>query len=55
MKDSDPVNLFRYVVGGIRNVGLAYIHLIEPRSTSAGGSDKTDESAPSTARKLRRT
>lgn len=49
MKDSDPVNLFRYVVEGICNVGLAYIHLIEPRSTSAGGSDKTDESAPSTA------
>ncbi|WP_258316348.1 alkene reductase [Cylindrospermopsis raciborskii] len=46
MKDSDPVNLFRYVVEGICNVGLAYIHLIEPRSTSAGGSDKTDESAP---------
>ncbi|NDD66391.1 alkene reductase [bacterium] len=47
--DSDPVALFTYVLGELNRRGIAYVHMIEPRATSAGGSDAIDPNAPSTS------
>lgn len=47
--DSDPIGLFSYVINQLNKYKLAYLHLIEPRATSAGGSDLINEEAPSTA------
>jgi N-ethylmaleimide reductase len=49
MHDSDPVALFTYVLQELEKRGVAYVHLIEPRSTSAGGGDDVMENAPETA------
>ncbi|MDE2056778.1 MAG: alkene reductase [Betaproteobacteria bacterium] len=49
MSDSDPIALFNGVIDRINPLHLAYLHLIEPRSTMAGGSDQVAENAPSTA------
>ena len=49
MSDSDTAGLFTYVVSELAKLKLAYLHLIEPRSTMAGGSDKTLDDAPNTA------
>lgn len=49
MHDSDPVALFTHVLGEINRRGLAYVHMIEPRATAAGGSDATNAQAPSTS------
>ncbi len=49
MKDSDPVKLFTYVLGELSLRNIAYVHLIEPRSTNAGGMDGNIEGAPDTA------
>lgn len=35
MGDSDPVALFTYVIGKLSDKGIAYLHLIEPRSSGA--------------------
>ncbi len=53
MCDHDPVGLFSYVVECLNEREIAYIHMIEPRATNAGGSDKIDESMPSTAHLFR--
>lgn len=53
MQDSDPIALFSYVLEQLSNHGLGYVHLIEPRATSAGGSDTVMENAPETARLFR--
>lgn len=39
MADSDPVTLFQHVIGELDRRGLAYLHLIEPRASSAGAQD----------------
>ncbi len=49
MSDSDPVKLFTYVLGELNNRGIAYAHVIEPRSSGAGSRDENIESAPRTA------
>jgi N-ethylmaleimide reductase len=49
MKDSDPVALFSYVIEQLNNRNIAYVHVIEPRATSAGGSDAVNADAPSTS------
>ncbi len=54
MADSDPVALFNAVIEQINTCGLAYLHMIEPRSTSAGGNDQVAESAPITASMFRK-
>ena len=51
--DSDPVALFTAVINKLNTYGLAYLHMIEPRSTSAGGNDKHDEAAPVTSELFR--
>jgi N-ethylmaleimide reductase len=34
--EPDPMPLYSYVVKSLDKLGLAYLHLIEPRSSSAG-------------------
>ena len=46
MSDSNPVNLFTYVLIELNKRGIAYVHLIEPRATSAGSSDGIVAHAP---------
>ena len=49
MSDSDPVALFSHVLGQLNTRQIAYVHMIEPRATSAGGSDAVAQDAPSTS------
>jgi N-ethylmaleimide reductase len=49
MSDSDPIALFTAVIHKLNQYHLAYVHMIEPRSTSAGGNDQVDEGAPITS------
>ena len=55
MGDSDPVALFSHVIGKLSERNLAYLHLIEPRASGAGGGDGNDEAAPSTSALFRKT
>ena len=54
MQDSDPVALFTYVLAELEKRGVAYVHLIEPRSTGAGGGDQVADDMPETARLFRK-
>ncbi len=54
MSDSDPVALFTYVLEQLSKRGIAYVHMIEPRATSAGGSDAVAKDAPSTSQLFRK-
>jgi N-ethylmaleimide reductase len=54
MSDSDPVALFTYVLRQLDARGVAYVHIIEPRSSNAGGADALVEGAPRTAELFRR-
>jgi N-ethylmaleimide reductase len=54
MSDSDPVALFSYVLEQLSALKIAYIHMIEPRATSAGGSDAVNAQAPSSSQLFRR-
>ena len=46
--EADPIGLFTYVIEELNRHHLAYLHLIEPRSTSAGADDKVAIEAPNT-------
>ncbi len=50
MKDSDPIALFSYVIKELDKRKIGYLHLIEPRATSAGGDDKISQEAPNTSK-----
>lgn len=39
MSDSDPIALFSYVLAQLSKREIAYVHMIEPRATSAGSND----------------
>ena len=54
MGDSDTAALFNAVIEKLNTYGLSYLHMIEPRSTTAGGNDKVDENAPDTAALFRK-
>ena len=54
MGDSDPVKLFTYVISQLDVRGIAYIHVIEPRATGAGGGDSVYENAPCTSALFRK-
>ena len=54
MSDTDPLGLFTYVIEQLNPLQLAYLHLIEPRATNAGGSDSVNAGAPSTAQLFRK-
>lgn len=49
MSDSDPVSLFTYVLKQLNQRQIAYVHMIEPRATGAGGGDTVNHDAPSTS------
>jgi N-ethylmaleimide reductase len=49
MKDSNPIALFTYVIEQLNNRKIAYVHVIEPRATSAGGGEDINSDAPSTS------
>jgi N-ethylmaleimide reductase len=51
--DSDPIALFSYVMRQLDQRQLAYVHLIEPRATTAGGSDDSNADAPCTSELFR--
>jgi len=53
ISDSDPIGLFTAVIQKLNTYHLAYIHMIEPRSTSAGGGDQVNEGAPITSELFR--
>jgi N-ethylmaleimide reductase len=53
MRDSDPVALFTYVLEQLSQRKIAYAHLIEPRSSGAGGGDSVVENVPDTAELFR--
>jgi N-ethylmaleimide reductase len=54
MQDSDPIKLFSYLIEALNPLNLAYLHLIEPRSTSAGGNDEIASELPSTGKLFRK-
>ena len=53
MSDSDPVALFTAAIQKLNECHLAYVHMIEPRATSAGGGDQVNEEAPITSEMFR--
>ncbi len=54
MSDSDQSSLFTAVFHNLNQKKLAYIHVIEPRSTDAGGGDDVAHGAPSTSELFRK-
>lgn len=52
--NSDPIALFTAAIEKINPLGLAYVHMIEPRATTAGGNDHVDEAAPLTSALFRK-
>ena len=46
MSDSDPVALFSYVLEQLSIKQIAYVHMIEPRATNAGGMDAIKSDVP---------
>lgn len=54
MSDSDPIKLFTYLLSQLNNRGIAYVHMIEPRSTGAGGGDTVYENSPCTSELFRK-
>ena len=54
MGDSDPIALFTHVITALSARSLAYVHVIEPRATMAGGADATNASAPCTSALFRK-
>ena len=51
--DSDPQKLFSYLINALNPLNLSYLHLIEPRATTAGGSDQLHADAPRTGQLFR--
>jgi N-ethylmaleimide reductase len=49
MSDSDPNTLFNYVLKELSSRKVAFAHLVEPRSSSAGSSDNNLSGQPDTA------
>src|SRR5690606_11456844 len=41
--EDDPVPLYGHVVSRLAGLGLAYLHLIEPRSSDSGRRDSGDD------------
>jgi len=49
VSDSDPEKLFSYVLEKLDERKIAFVDLIEPRASSAGGADAEVKNAPNTA------
>ena len=54
MADSDPVALFGAAIQKLNSYNLAYVHMIEPRSTNAGGNDQVADEVPITSEMFRK-
>lgn len=54
MSDSNPVQLFAYVLGELNTREIGYVHVIEPRSSGAGGGDGVVENVPCTSALFRK-
>lgn len=51
--EADPIPLYSYVVGQLQPLGLAYLHLIEPRASGAGQREVDHKDVPSGAELFR--
>ncbi len=47
--ETEPMPLYSYVVGELNTLGLAYLHLIEPRASGAGQREVDHQDVPSAA------
>ena len=45
--EGDPMPLYSYVIGELNKLGLAYLHLIEPRASGAGQREVDHQDVPS--------
>ena len=54
MRDSNPNELFTYVLEQLSARNIAYVHMIEPRANNAGGSDIMIQDALSTSELFRK-
>jgi N-ethylmaleimide reductase len=54
MGDSNPEALFGYVLKQLGDRGIAYAHVIEPRSSGSGGGKPTNDAAPRTSEIFRK-
>ena len=54
ISDSDPVALFTYVLAQLSERGVAYAHVIEPRSSGAGAGKEGYDGAPRTSHLFRK-
>jgi len=54
MHESDPVGLFSAVFSKMNDYDLSYLHVIEPRSTFAGGGEQVLEDAPRSSAAFRK-
>lgn len=54
LADSDPIALFTYVIGKLSDRGIAYLHLVEPRASSAGLGDEASLDSSNNAETFRR-
>ena len=51
--EADPMPLYSYVIGELNRLGLAYLHLIEPRASGAGQREVDHQDVPSGAETFR--
>lgn len=51
--EAEPMPLYSYVVGELYKMGLAYLHLIEPRASGAGQREVDHQDVPSAAELFR--
>ncbi len=54
MGDSSPETLFSYVLEQLSARGIAYAHLVEPRTSGSGGGAPSDDAAPLTSHIFRK-
>jgi len=51
--EDDPLPLYSYLIKQLDRIGLAYLHLLEPRASGAGQKDVNHENVPSAAKLFR--
>ena len=51
--EDDPLPLYSHLIKELNGIGLAYLHLLEPRASGAGQKDVDHENVPSAAKLFR--
>ena len=51
--EAEPMPLYSHLIGELDTLGLAYLHLIEPRASGAGQAEVDHQNVPSAARLFR--